>query len=242
MYISVSCGCFLIALSSQQRLKDSERDPAEDRDVAHDVQTPGFPDVTEEVFSNLRTAVFNEVLLFLLIVESPHLSHLINVFSGYQTGCCWSGCDPDESRGNQISLDQTCYYVIHGCFFVNICKAVILFKVQKETTFIQPIKDEHYLTITFWKRWKFIRTTKEVFVKQSHETDLLFNQIQSTEWKWKYEDYILIFFFFSPVKDEFIDGDGLSHSCDSHRQHFVLLTHVLHFEHVVALDRCVCGS
>ncbi len=184
-------------------LKDSERDPAEDRDVAHDVQTPGFPDVMEDVFSYLRTAVFNEVLLFLLIVESSHLSHLINVVSGYQTGCCWSGCDPDESRGNQMSLDQICYYVIHCCFFVNICKAVILFKVQKETTFIQPIKMNITLPLPSGRDGSLSGPLRSI-VKQSHETDLLFNQIQSTEWKWKYEDYILIFFFFSPVKDELL--------------------------------------
>ncbi len=52
----------------------------------------------------LVTDSLPEIFLLLRLIESLNFCQTVDVFGGDLIGCCWSGGDPDESRGKQLSL------------------------------------------------------------------------------------------------------------------------------------------
>ncbi len=47
-----------------------------------------------------------EIFLLLRLIESLNFCQMVDVFGGDLIGCCWSGGDPDESRGKQLSFHE----------------------------------------------------------------------------------------------------------------------------------------
>ncbi|KAJ8358827.1 hypothetical protein SKAU_G00153520, partial [Synaphobranchus kaupii] len=46
------------------------------------------------------------VLLLLWVIEPSYLCHLVDALRRDLIGCCWSGGDPEESRGKQIPQNE----------------------------------------------------------------------------------------------------------------------------------------
>src|SRR4029434_9763564 len=94
-----------------------------------------------------------EVLLFVWVAESPYFCHLVHTLRWDPISCCWSGGDPEESRGKQIPLDEVCQQHIHGGWIIHLENWLAVVKVKKKSALIQAIKDEHNFVLFGIEKW-----------------------------------------------------------------------------------------
>ncbi len=144
---------FCTVILFQDVLKYSGWDPAEDRYVAHDVEASWSFDVWDDSAGlMLITDPLCEIFLLLRVIESLNFSHPVDVFWRDLIGCCWSGRDPDVSRGKQLSSDDVWHQYTNWWRVIYIRNHLTVWKPQWNSAFIQTIKDEHNFTfiINLW--------------------------------------------------------------------------------------------
>ncbi len=233
VHLSQSLRDFCTEILFQDVLKHSGWDPAEDGYVAHDEEASCSSDVWDDSAGlMLVTDSLPEIFLLLRVIESLNFCHTVDVVGGDLIGCCWSGGDPDESRGKQISFHEVWHQQTHWWNLSHIRNFLTVWKHQWNSAFIQTIKDEHNFTfiINLWVQiLKFRIKVKQKSVKT---VQMIFNQVQLSKCKHKYEIYILIVFSLGPVQNELLHRDGFSNSSNAFSENhlyfvFLLSSHLL---------------
>ncbi len=148
VHFSQSLRDFCTQIFFQELLKHSGWDPTEDGDVAHDVEASYSSDEWNDSAGLMLVAdSLPEIFLLLRLIESLNFCQTVDVFGGDLIGCCWSGGDPDESRGKQLSFHELWHQHIHWWSLSHITDFLSIWKHQCDSAFHPDIKDETQLTL-----------------------------------------------------------------------------------------------
>ncbi len=134
-----------------------------------------------------------------------------------EISCCWSGGDPDESRGSRFPTWGSS--AARPLTLIHLHHLTSHYSENPETDDTRP--DHQRWTTRYIHHWIFPFL---LFQGKRHEEDLkdwvfFLHQIELSERKWKYELDVLILFPFSPVQDELLHRDCFSNASDSLCQH-----------------------
>ncbi len=127
----------------------------------------------------LITDSLPEIFLLLRLIESLNFCHTVDVFWGDLIGCCWSGGDPDESRGKQLSSDEVWHQHTYWWRLINITNLLIVWKHQCNSAFIQTIKDEHNFTVLVNLWVQILKFRIKVQQKSVKTVLVIFNKFSS---------------------------------------------------------------
>ncbi|TNN29740.1 hypothetical protein EYF80_060111 [Liparis tanakae] len=114
VHLSHGIGQLSSLCGHQHILQNCSSDPAEDWDVAHDVEASGGLDVGDDPAGLLLISEpLPEVVLLLGVSETSDLGHQANTVRRDLIGCCRSCGYPEASRGKQVPPEEVCQQHMH---------------------------------------------------------------------------------------------------------------------------------
>ena len=188
VHLSQGLGQLSFLSGFQHMLQNCRGDPAEDRDVAHDVEASWRLDVGDDSAGLLLISEpLPEVLLLLWVSEPSHLCHHVNAFSRDLIGCCRPCGYPEASRGKQFASNKVYQKHFDWSRLCNIGQDLSVVEVQSKSTLIQTIEDEQNLELLKPADSCFFSFSEDEMKKFHQAVLLLFQQIELSEREWKDE-------------------------------------------------------
>ena len=220
VHLRQGLGQLLALAGSQHVLQDCRGDPAEDGDVAHDVEAPRRLDVGDgHAGLLLIPEPPPEVLLLLWVREPSHLCHHVNALRRDLIGCGRPRGYPETSGRKQLPPDEVCQQHVHRGGLCDISQDLGVGEIQRQPTLVQSVEDEHDLESVEAEDSGLFSLTEEPVNEFHQAVPLTFQQIQLSEGEGKHELNVLIGFAFRPVQSELLRQDGFPDTGDSLGHH-----------------------